>query len=147
MNKDKNGFTLMELLVVILIISVVSVSATISFSSIDDATKQKELENKYSEIQRSAGLYLDLHNSYLNTFITNKEMYIKLNVLKEENYITTDLENPVTGDNISLDYYVKLFVPEDGSKVDSCIVQVLSETQEVCIADIRGKKCSVCGSN
>ena len=148
MNKNKKGFTLMELLAVIVIVTVVSVSATISFSSIDDSTKERELENKYSEMQRAAGLYLDLHNSYLETFIEKKEMYIKLYVLQEENYITNDIENPVTGDDISLDNYVKLFVTSDGSnkynKVDTCIVSIAVENdvvKEKCIANSYGKEC------
>ena len=147
MNKNKKGFTLMELLVVILIVAVVSVSATVSFSNIDDSTKQKELENKYAEIQRAAGLYLDLHNSYLNTFISEKQMYVKLYVLAEENYVSSDLENPVTGDSINPDYYVKLYVPSDNSKVESCILSIDSSGNEKCIADRKGKPCNCCSAS
>ena len=82
MNKNRKGFTLMELLVVIVIVAVVGVGASISFNNINDSTAQVELENKYMEIQRAATLYLDLHNSSLDTFIENKEMYMKLYVLK-----------------------------------------------------------------
>ena len=109
MNKNRKGFTLMELLVVIVIVAVVGVGASISFNNINDSTAQVELENKYMEIQRAATLYLDLHNSSLDTFIENKEMYMKLYVLKELNYIN-DMENPVTGDDISSDYLIWLII-------------------------------------
>ncbi len=144
MNNNRKGFTLMELLVVIVIVSVVGVSASISFNNINDSTAEIELENKYMEIQRAATLYLDLHNSSLETFIENREMYMKLYVLKEQNYITNDLENPVTGDNISVDYYVKTYIPSDNSKVDTCILEIKSDGTEKCIANSNGKKCGCC---
>jgi prepilin-type N-terminal cleavage/methylation domain-containing protein len=144
MNNNRKGFTLMELLVVIVIVSVVGVSASISFNNINDSTAEIELENKYMEIQRAATLYLDLHNSSLETFIENREMYMKLYVLKEQNYITNDLENPVTGDNISVDYYVKAYIPSDNSKVDTCILEINSNGIETCLANSNGKKCGSC---
>ena len=48
---NKKGFTLMELLAVILILAVVSVSSTIAFGNIDDTTAKTELKNKYIDIQ------------------------------------------------------------------------------------------------
>ena len=122
----KKGFTLLELLVVIMIVAVVSISATISFSTIDDDTSKKELTNKYIEIQRATHLYLDLHNSDLEWFIEKKTIDIKLSELKNENYITSDLSNPVTKEDISESYYVRLCVNTDptlGNEfVDSSII-------------------------
>ena len=143
MNKNRKGFTLMELLVVIVIVAVVGVGASISFNNINDSTAQVELENKYMEIQRAATLYLDLHNSSLDTFIENKEMYMKLYVLKELNYIN-DMENPVTGDDISSDYFVKTYIPSDGKKVDTCILSIDLVGTETCIANSKGKRCGCC---
>ena len=122
----KKGFTLLELLVVIMIVALVSISATISFSTIDDETSKKELTNKYIEIQRSAHLYLDLHNSDLNWFIEKKSIDIKLSELKNENYITSDLSNPVTKEDISESYYVRLCMNVDSNGnqfVDSSIIE------------------------
>ena len=122
----KKGFTLLELLVVIMIVAVVSISATISFSSVDDDTSKKELTNKYIEIQRATHLYLDLHNSDLEWFIENKTIDVKLSELKNENYITIDLSNPVTKEDISESYFVRLCInkdPVDGHEfVDSSII-------------------------
>ena len=41
----KNGFTLMELLVVIVIVSVISVSSVLAFGNIDDSTAIKDRIN------------------------------------------------------------------------------------------------------
>ncbi len=124
--KRRKGFTLMELLVVIAIIGVVGVASVISFSSIKDDTAEEELKNKYKEIQRGASLYLDLHSTDQNWFIESKKIDIKLSDLKSENYITRDLSNPVTGEDISEDYYVRLCITKDDNDqdiVDSCIIE------------------------
>ena len=72
-------------------------------------------------------------------------MYVKLYVLREENYISNDIENPVTGEDISMDYYVKLFVKDDMSKVDSCILKINNTNgNETCIANSKGKKGNCC---
>ena len=69
---NKKGFTLMELLVVIVIVAVVSVGATISFGTVDDNTAIKERINQFKEIQRSANLYLDLNDqATINQFISD----------------------------------------------------------------------------
>ena len=124
--KNKRGFTLMELLVVIAIVGVVGVASVISFTSIKDETAEKELKNKYIEIQRGANLYLDLHLSDQNWFIESRRIDIKLSDLRSENYISSDLSNPVTGGVISEEYYVRLCIIKDDQNedvVDSCIIE------------------------
>jgi len=124
--KNKRGFTLMELLVVIAIVGVVGVTSVISFTSIKDDTAEKELRNKYVEIQRGANLYLDLHSIDQNWFMESKRIDIKLSDLRGENYITSDLSNPVTGGEISEEYYVRLCITKDDKNydtVDSCIIE------------------------
>ena len=123
---NRKGFTLMELLVVIAIVGIVGVTSVISFTSIKDVSAEKELVNKYKDIQRGANLYLDLHSADQNWFIEGKRIDIKLSDLKSENYISNDLSNPVTGENISEDYYVRLCIKKDTNNediVDSCIIE------------------------
>ena len=43
----KNGFTLLELLAVVVIVAVVGVSASLAFNNIEDETADEELTNKY----------------------------------------------------------------------------------------------------
>lgn len=130
----KNGFTLLELLAVVVIVAVVGVSASLAFNNIEDDTADEELKNKYSEIQRASNLYLDLHSSDLEWFMKNRVIYYKVSDLKNENYITDDLENPVTGELIPTDYYVKLYIKSDDSEVNSCIID-RAESGDICIAD------------
>ena len=136
----KDGFTLLELMIVVLIVAVIGVAATISFSSIDSDTSQLELKNKYLEIQRAANLYLDLHNADLKWIMENKQIDVKIGDLKSENYLTNDLSNPVTGEDISEAYFVRLYIAKDSNNedyVNSCIIDRTS-TGIVCIADSYG---------
>ncbi len=147
----KKGFTLIELLVVVVIISVITVSATISFENIDSDTSKEDLENKYLEIQRAATMYIDLNDSWLEQFAQRKEMYIKLGELKNTNYISKDLYNPVTGEEIPSNYTVKLYVANKGSStseyMDTCLVDITNVGGEEivkCIANSDGKACGCC---
>ncbi len=130
---NKKGFTLMELLIVILIVSVVSVGSMISFGNVDDSTAKKERINQYVEIQRAAGLYMDLHDSTLKEFVSRgNEGYvlIKLYTLQEEGYIDKNLEDPVTTNELPNNHSVVLYVDnhnnsktgKDVQSVGSCIV-------------------------
>ena len=92
---NKRGFTLLELLAVVVIVAIVGVSATISFGNIEQDTSVEDLKNKYIEIQRSANLYMDLHNSDIEWFLANKVIYYKIATLKGENYISSDLSKNV----------------------------------------------------
>ena len=49
---NKKGFTLVELMAVLIIVSVVSVSSIITFGQINKDTSKNELANNYKEIQR-----------------------------------------------------------------------------------------------
>ena len=118
----KGGFTLLELLAVVTIVAIVGVSATLAFTNIEDETADEELRNIYVEIQRSANLYLDLHSSNLEAFIQQGQLYFKLEELKSENYIDSKLENPVTNEPISGEYYVMLKINDAKDEVKSCII-------------------------
>ena len=137
---NKKGFTLMELLVVIVIVAVVSVASTVSFSNIDDETASKELANTYKDIQRAASLYLDLHDAALEQFINESRVTIKISTLQEENYVSKDITNPITGEQIDNSSSVVIYIAKDGSTkkyVNTCIVN-FSQSSTTCIANSEG---------
>lgn len=128
---NKKGFTLMELLVVIVIIAVVSVGAIVSFNTIDDTTAEKEKENQFIEFQRSANLYIDLHNSTLRQFVTDRYALIGFYTLQEEGYIPRFVEDPVTGDEVDVSNYAAVLYINNHTNgteriddVSGCIVDI-----------------------
>lgn len=144
----KKGFTLMELLVVILIISVVSTSSVIMFGNINDDAKKIERENLYKNIQRSALMYLDLNEDWTKQFVKDGEIYISINELKGLNYVNVDTKDPVTKKEIPSNYFVKLYLDdyENPKSVGSCILEPNGEHPK-CIAESDGKKtydCTYC---
>ena len=144
-NDMKKGFTLIELMFVIVIIAVISATAIVSFSQIDNDTTKKELEDKYKTIQRSASLYVDLNDTWLEQFADRGEIFIKLEELKNSNYISQDLKNRLTGEEIDTSYSVKLFIDEENGHefVNSCIVNIKTvdgNEQVEYIANSEGKE-------
>lgn len=121
----KKGFTLMELLFVIVIVSVISISSVVVFGNIDDSTAIKDRINTYTSIQRGAVLYIDLNDYWLAQFKENKEIKIELSELKTSNYIDIDIQDPVTNKEIPSNYMVQIYTAKDpygNEYIDTCIV-------------------------
>ena len=100
--KNKKGFTLVEMLAVIVLIAVLSVVAVSTYRGINKSSKKKTLEAKIEQIESAAEKWARENN------ITNG-MNISVNNLVVEGYLTADevgtdglalIKNPVTGENI-----------------------------------------------
>jgi len=140
----KKGFTLMELLVVIVIVGVVSVSSIISFANIKDSTAESERKNMYLEIQRAAQLYLDFNEDALNQLVENGYTSVSVGTLAESNYVNSDLYDPVTNESIiRKGYFVGLYIDNIASngvsgQIVNTFIYVPGNPNE-CIADSYGK--------
>lgn len=148
---NKKGFTLIELLVVIVIMGVVGTSSMIMFNNIDDDTAEVDRENTYKTIQRSAILYLDLNDDWLQQFKDKKEMFIEMSELMGTNYVSSSLEDPVTNEEIPSNYIVKLYISKDRhgrEYMDSCILDKdklkSSKEESACVVDSEGKSGKYC---
>ena len=89
----RNGFTLMELLVVIVIISVLSIIVIPSIISINQNINKRLLEEKKEHIESSAILYA---NNNEDIFNGTDEVRVFVYELINTNYITVDVD---TADN------------------------------------------------
>lgn len=141
---NKKGFTLIELMAVLIIVSIVSVSSIIAFNQIDKDTSKNELENTYKEIQRSAILYLDLNDVWLKSFVSEKNIDIKLVELKNWNYISDDIKDSVNDKEISDNYIVRIYVSGEEKNIytNTCIYEnktIDNVQKSVCVADENGK--------
>ena len=140
----KNGFTLMELLVVIVLTAIISAGSAMIFSKSNSDTNEEDLRGKYREMQRAAN-YVDLNDSWRNSLNEDRKISIKLGELQASNYVDKNFKNSVTNQAFPSSYIIKLYIASAGDNeyLDSCVVRY-SNGQEVCIANSRGYACECC---
>lgn len=147
----KKGFTLVELLIVVVLMAVISTSSIIAFDNIDNDTNETDKVNMYKNVQRSATLYVDLNDDWLNQFMTNKEIFISIGELKNTNYINPELEDPVYHEDIPSNYLVKLYMSKDEQNneyIDSCVLDSTKlNTKNACVANSDGEEDIACCAN
>lgn len=141
----KNGFTLMELLVVIVLTAIISAGSAMIFSKSNSDTNEEDLRGKYREMQRAANIYVDLNDSWRNSLNEDRKISIKLGELQVSNYVDKNFKNSVTNQTFPSSYIIKLYIASAGDNeyLDSCVVRY-SNGQEVCIANSRGYACECC---
>ena len=104
LNKKYNsGFTLIEVLSIITILGIITVLVFPNISGSNEVKKEKEFE-KIKIIVENAGKFYHSFNS--------DEYKVSVDKLKEENYITSDLINPETGEDV--DGCVRIVKDSDG---------------------------------
>ena len=109
---NKKGFTLIELMVVIVILAVVSTSTIVIFDQTDKTTADNELRETYKSLQRNAILFMDLTDSWRNQLNSNDYIFIKLNELENQNFVDAGIADPTTYDEIPRDYVIKIYIDE-----------------------------------
>ena len=141
----KNGFTLMELLVVIVITAVIATGSAMIFNKSNSDTNEEDLRGKYREIQRAANIYIDLNDSWRTTLNENRKVSIKLGELQSSNYVAKNFKNTVTNQVFPSNYIVKLYIASSGDNeyLDSCVVRY-SNGKEICVANSKGYACECC---
>lgn len=141
----KDGFTLVELLVVIVITLLVSAGSSMIFKESNAQTNEEDLKGKYIEIQRSAIIFADLEETYRKALNENRELNIRLGELQNRNYVSKTLKNTVTKEKFPRNYIVKLYIASTGDNeyLDSCIISYTNES-EVCVSNSRGDSCGCC---
>lgn len=99
---NKHGFTLVELMVVIVLLGVLSVIAVVSFRSVSERVKQQQYDNKVSLIEMKACEYAsEVGGTNLN-----------VDRLVKRGYLQADNEN---GD---------VFSPIDGKKMNEYVIKI-----------------------
>lgn len=144
----KNGFTLMEVLLVITIASIVGVSSVVMYETTTKVTKDEELKNIYIDIQDAAKLYMDIDSNALNSFRENKYLNIPISTLQSNNYIDSDLKDPINNREIPSDYVVRIYIDSKDNKeyLNSCVIQ-RNGSSPICISNNEGNACGCCDFN
>ena len=106
---NKKGFTLIELMIVIVILAIVSASTIIIFDDTDKNTADAELRATYVSLQRDATLFIDLTDSWRTQLNSNGYIFVKLNELENQNFVEAGISDPTTYDEIPREYVIKIY--------------------------------------
>ena len=90
----KNGFTLIEILVVIVLLAAVSVTVGVNMSGMAERQKEKQIKTYKETLEKAACVYAETNN-----ILTDSEVTIK--VLIDEGLVNKNLKNPETNDPVS----------------------------------------------
>lgn len=93
---NKKGFTLIEILVVIVLVSAISVTIGVNMSGMLERQTQKEI-NEYKEtLEKAACVYAEINNITYSSEVT-------VETLINEGLVKKDLKKPNTKDSVEID--------------------------------------------
>ena len=107
---NKKGFTLVELLAVIFLLSVIAIITIPRLTGVLNENKQKLYDEQITEIERIAAQYV-ISNPDVISDVT--PFNIELTTLCDESYIACPINNPI--DNSAISGYVSVDEDENGA--------------------------------
>ena len=119
--KNKNGFTLTELLVVMVLLLAISSSTMIGLRNIEQKSREKQREETIKMIEKAADVYLTTHEdillNLLNGGTTDGKVCTKIYQLQNDGLLEEDIENPMTNTLIQANLCVYSSVDANGAVV------------------------------
>ena len=114
--KNKRGFTLIEILIVLVVLVTVTAGATIGIKEIQKRSEERNLRELYTMIETAADTYLSINDEYreelLNDEITEK--CLRIYILQNEGLLKEELSNPVTKKRIPGNLCVISYINDEG---------------------------------
>ena len=100
--KSKKGFTLVELLVVLVLLLSLTATALLSMSRIQKNAANKRYRELIKEVELASDIYLGVHPEISERLINSESESecIKIYKLMDEGLLRSDLTNPVSGQRI-----------------------------------------------
>ena len=135
---NKKGFTLIEILMVLVILVAITVAGTFGIQSIQKKSEEQALNELYSEILLAADVYLNENESFTIDLLNKEvdEKCIRIYTLQNEGLLSTSLTNPVTKKLIPGNLCVISYLSEDGTIKNSFNEEV--DTRKVTLNVING---------
>lgn len=120
--KNKKGFTLTELLVVIALIAVLGSIIIYSTIGINNSSKDLQYERMVENIKNSAKTYVSLYPDEFSELYSSRAFtYISLSEIIKAGFLDEDIVNPYTNKNIDLDSinegFIKVYVDGDSREM------------------------------
>lgn len=100
--KNKKGFTLVELLVVIVLLVVITGGSILGIDEISESVRKRRLEEVIKQVEMAADVYYS-NNEVHRSALLNGEVETRCTrvyVLQNEGLLKTDLLNPRTNERI-----------------------------------------------
>src|SRR5574344_2487669 len=111
----KNGFTLVELIISIALLSLIGISIGITLNKSYKKNQDNEYKDFISKVESSANVYASADISILNQLETNKGFIdIKAINLINIGILSTDLVNPNTGSKITGEEIIRITLDDNG---------------------------------
>ena len=112
--RRKNGYTLTEILVVILLLAVVGGIIIFNVNSILNKNKEKSYERYITNVKSSAETYASLNFDKVSDLYENKSFtYITVGELIDQGFLDEKTTNPYTNQRIGRDELIKLSLSTD----------------------------------
>lgn len=113
---NKNGFTLVELLVVIVLLVAIMGVSIFGIQKINDKVKLKNLKRIKTQVELSAKVYYTNYSVYEQYLLNNpdKSKCTRLYVLESKGLIDIDLTNPYDGKRIPGNLCIMSQVNDEG---------------------------------
>ena len=106
--KKKNGFTLVELLVTIVLLGVVTTVIIFNVTNISKNSKKTEYERFVASIKSSASVYADMNPEAFQDLYVNKAfIYVTVGNLIDSGLVDEKIKNPYTNEKVKRDELVK----------------------------------------
>ncbi len=110
------GFTLVELLAVIIILSIVVIVLITNITNLIDKNRENSYEMLIVEIEIASKEYVNKYKNILESLNKNNpEIIIYLNDLIADNYIGEPVVDPISGKNLSGSTTITVKLEEDGN--------------------------------
>ena len=107
--RRKNGYTLTEILVVVLLLTIVGGIIIFNVNVVLNNNKSKSYEKFVTTVKSSAETYANLNLNAINDLYDDKSFtYVTVGELIDQGFLDEKLTNPYTGERIKRDEIVKL---------------------------------------
>lgn len=125
--KNKRGFTLIEILIVISIVAVVTISSLALVNKSMENSKERSLEQLYNKIELAAETYLN-KNDYLlqNLYNSREPICTKIYTLQNSSLLDFNIKNPVTNETINGSSCVYTYIDDNGYVVTTFRDEVIT---------------------
>lgn len=130
---NKKGFTLIEIMVVLVILVSLTIGGIFGINQIQDKSKDKALKELYTKVETAADVYLSINEGYAIDLLNGKtdEKCLKLYTLQNEGLLSRDLVNPYTNKKLDGDSCVMSFLNDKGEIENNYELNNKGETHRI----------------